>query len=178
MKGALEALLFAADEPLSTRRLADLLGLPPAAVMSLLQDLEEDLKGEERGIMLERVAGGWRLVTKPQWASILAKLKGPSVLSLSPAALETLAIILYRQPVTRAELEGWRGVSCDGVLRTLVEAGYVREVGRRPTPGKPILYGTSPRLLQDLGIEDLAELPRPDETPPHQLFWKMQSEGT
>lgn len=174
MKAALEALLFAADEPLSTQRLADLLGLSPAAVMSLLQELEADLSADDRGIMLERAGGGWRLVTKPEWAFVLRRLKAPPVMSLSAAALETLAIILYRQPITRAELEGLRGVGCEGVLKTLLEAGYVREVGRRSSPGRPILYGTSPRLLQELGIQDLSELPRPEEAPPQELFFPLK----
>jgi len=169
----LEALLFAATEPLEPRRLALLLregleggqGFPEvkeAEVREELAKLAEALPA--RGLILREVAGGFRIGTAPELAGWVAKLKGvvrPP--RLSPPALETMAVIAYRQPISRAEIEAVRGVDCSGTLDTLVERGVARITGRSDAPGRPILYGTTPLFLEHFGLKDLEELPNSEE---------------
>lgn len=170
-------MLFAAEEPLTTARLADLCGVERGAVEAALRELEAALADASRGIQLEAVAGGWRLVTKPAHADVIARLKGPAGAPLSPAALETLAIILYQQPVTRAEIDALRGVHSESALHTLIERGFVREVGRKDAPGRPALYGTTRRVLTYFGIRDVRDLPDPrtllPSDAPRQLFLRV-----
>lgn len=156
----LEAVLFIADEPVPTLDLAVLFEVPAAEVERQLQDLAASLEEAGRGVVLRRVAGGWRLATHPDAAQYLERFVGEQRSArLSRAALETLAIVAYRQPISRGQLAEIRGVSCDGVLRTLVSRGVITEVGRDPGPGQAILYGTTPLLLERLGIDSLDELP-------------------
>lgn len=173
----IEALLFASEEPLPVRRLAELCGAEEPAVREALRELGRVRARPESGIQLEAVAGGYRLVTKPEFADTVAQLRGGRPPALSPAALETLAIILYRQPVTRAEIDELRGVSSESALGTLIERGLVREVGRRPTAGRPVLYGTTKKVLLALGIRDVRELPDPGAVlareGPRQLFLRV-----
>lgn len=174
-----EALLFASEEPLGTARLADLCGADEAPVQAALKTLGEELAAADRGIQLEAVAGGWRLVTKPEHAEAVARLRGFAGGPLSAAALETLAIVLYRQPVTRGDIEALRGVHSDSALGTLLERGLVREVGRRPVPGRPVLYGTTKKVLTSLGIRDIRDLPdlrgSLGESRPGQLFLRVSA---
>lgn len=156
---ALEAVLFAAPEPLPERELARVLGVEPPLVAAALRRLAERYDAGGHGIQLHRTAGGYRLCTRPELAAVVARLQRPRRVTLSPAALETLAIVAYRQPVTRAEIEALRGVGSESPLATLVEHGLVEEVGRREAPGRPILYGTTRRFLEYLGIDDLSQLP-------------------
>ncbi|MHB9133137.1 MAG: SMC-Scp complex subunit ScpB [Armatimonadota bacterium] len=153
--GALECLLFMADHPLSLGELADLLDISPPAVRQLLESLE----GRYLGMMLKEVAGGFELVTKPDYADYVARLHQPPKLRLSPAALETLAIVAYRQPVTRPEMEQLRGVNCDSVVTTLLEHGFICERGHKDAPGKPMMYGTTDRFLKHFGLSSLGALP-------------------
>ncbi|MBX6349920.1 MAG: SMC-Scp complex subunit ScpB [Clostridia bacterium] len=172
-----EALLFASEEPVGARRLAELCGADEPAVREALRALERARARPESGIQLELVAGGYRLVTKPEFAELVAKLKGSRPPALSPAALETLAIVLYRQPVTRAEIDELRGVSSESALGTLLERGLVREVGRRKTAGRPVLYGTTKKTLVALGVRDVRELPDPgallSREGPRQLYFRV-----
>lgn len=166
-EAVLEAVLFSSAEPLPLGRLAELLGLAPAAVRGLLEAygarLEEDPR---RGVQLVEVAGGYRLQTRPDLAAWVHQLERPDrALRLSRAALECLAIVAYRQPVTRAEIEALRGVQSDGVLRWLEEHGLVEEAGRKEAPGRPLLYRTTPRFLDLFALKSLADLPRPEEWP-------------
>jgi segregation and condensation protein B len=169
----LEALLFAATEPMEPSRLATLLrdgpeggqGWPDvkeAEVREELTHLGERLA--PRGLILREVAGGFRIGTAPDLSGWVAKLKGvvrPP--RLSPPALETMAVIAYRQPISRAEIEAVRGVDCSGTLDTLVERGVIRISGRSDAPGRPILYSTTPLFLEHFGLRDLEELPNSEE---------------
>ena len=160
----LEALLFAADEPLSARRLAAMIDEAPGSVADLVRDLNADYLREDRAFHVQEVAGGYRLVTRPEFATWVADLRASdSSPRLSQAALETLSIVAYKQPVTRAELESIRGVTVDGVLKTLVERELVRITGREEGMGRPLLYGTTDHFLEYFGLPSLEALPRPDE---------------
>lgn len=159
-KAVLEAALFAAGGPLAEEHLARILHVDTESVGPLLRSLADDLQERQSGLVLRRVAGGWQLVTRPELAAYLAELTGErEPAPLSAAALETLAVVAYRQPVTRAEIEAIRGVRVEGSLNTLVERGLVAEVGRKEVPGRPILYGTTPEFLQMFGLFSLADLP-------------------
>ncbi|HET6616360.1 MAG TPA: SMC-Scp complex subunit ScpB [Gemmatimonadota bacterium] len=164
-KQILEALLFAADEPLSARRLAGMLeDATPAFVTDLVHELNADYLRESRAFHVQEVAGGYRLVTRPELASWVAELRASGgAPRLSQAALETLSIVAYKQPVTRAELESIRGVTVEGVLKTLVERELVRIAGREEGLGRPLLYGTTDHFLEYFGLPSLDALPRPDE---------------
>lgn len=156
----LEALVFASPEPLSPKRATEVTGLDAATVTSLLRRVQDEYAARGSGLVLEEVAGGWRLATAPDFAVFVARLgRAPRQASLSPAALETLAIVAYRQPVTRAEVEEIRGVHADSALHTLEERGLIREVGRREGLGRPVEYGTTEVFLSAFGLRSLAELP-------------------
>ena len=161
----LEALLFAADEPLSTRRLAAMIDeATEGSVADLVRELNADYLREDRAFHVQEVAGGYRLVTRPEFASWVAELRASdSSPRLSQASLETLSIVAYKQPVTRAELESIRGVTVDGVLKTLVDRELVRITGREEGMGRPLLYGTTDHFLEYFGLPSLDALPRPDE---------------
>jgi segregation and condensation protein B len=155
---AIEALLFVSAEPVSTAQLATTLEISPAAVEEALKQLDEELQG--RGLRLQRHAGRVQLTTAPELADIIERFLGlEATAHLSRAALETLAIVAYQQPVTRPYIEAVRGVSSDGVMKSLLSKGLVQEVGRAEGPGRPILYGTAPDFLQHFGLNSLTELP-------------------
>jgi segregation and condensation protein B len=157
---AVEAIVMVADEPVEPQLLAQLLEISPARVDELCEELAAAYEAEDRGFVLSRVAGGWRFQSHPDLAPYVERfvLDGqPS--RLSPAALETLAIVAYKQPVSRAQVAVIRGVNADAVMRTLSQRGYVEEVGRDPGPGQAVLYGTSRLFLERLGVDSLADLP-------------------
>ena len=157
---ALEALLFASPDPLPRERLAELLPeLSAEELAAALAALRARYASPESGLMLDEVAGGFRLATRPEVADTLARLSAVRPSRLSRPALETLAIIAYRQPITKAEVEAVRGVNIDGVLKTLGERGLIRILGRKREPGRPMLYGTSKAFLEYFGFQDLSELP-------------------
>src|SRR5213594_2449258 len=146
---AVEAILFLADEPLSSSVLAQAVEAPRREVEDLLAGLAVDYESRGAGIALIQVAGGWRLVTHPEAAPFVEQF----VLSsrhtrLTKASLETLAVVAYKQPVTRHQIAGIRGVNSEGVLRALVDRGLVAEVGREEGPGRPMVYGTTPDFLE------------------------------
>lgn len=161
IKAAIECLLFVANEPLSVEKVAEITQVSPKNVRILLEEIQQYHQG--RGFELVEIGGGWQMCTRPELAGFVEKLYRPKAATLSKAALETLAIVAYRQPVTRAEMEEIRGVKIDGVLSTLLERSLVREVGRKSTPGKPILYGTTVEFLRYFGLNSLEELPSPDD---------------
>lgn len=154
-----ECLLFASDEPLEPRFLAKVAGCSEGEVEEAARTLSALYEEYEHGLKVEEVAGSFRLVTRPEYASYVERLGRSRSPALSVAALETLAIIAYRQPVTRAEIEAIRGVRVEGVLGSLLEKGLVREVGRKDAPGKPILYGTTKEFLTYFGLKSLSDLP-------------------
>lgn len=156
---AVEAVLVAATEPVEARLLAELVELPVARIEELCAELAAEYDAD-RGFVLTRVAGGYRLQTHPDLAPYVERfvLEGRHA-RLSPAALETLAIVAYKQPVSRGQIAAIRGVNVDAVLRTLVQRGYVEEVGTDPGPGTPSLFGTTPAFLERLGLDSLAGLP-------------------
>jgi len=157
----LEALLLAAAEPVSAQKLAGVLGeeTTPTEVRGLLAALEAEYAEAARGFRIEEVAGGFQLRTLPELAPWLQRLRPQPPLRLSRAALETLAIIAYKQPVTRAELEHVRGVDVGAVVASLLERKLVRIAGHREVPGHPMLYATSRRFLEVFGLASLSDLP-------------------
>jgi segregation and condensation protein B len=157
---ALGALLFVSDEPLTTAVLAQSLELERRTVDDLCDRLAADLEARGAGVVLRNVAGGWRLFTHPDAASEVERFVLSSRQArLTKAALETLAIVAYKQPVTRHQVASIRGVNADGVLRALQDKGLVEEAGREETPGRPVLYATTPAFLERLGLPSLAALP-------------------
>jgi len=164
LEAQVESLLFVADEPVSVGRLAEALEVTPGQVENALGELGTSYAG--RGLRLQRAGSRVQLITAPEAACYVEKFLGLEARTrLSRAALEALAVIVYRQPITRPELEAIRGVSCDSVLRTLLSVGLIEEVGRAPTVGRPILYGTTFDFLQHFGLGGLEELPPLDEVP-------------
>lgn len=158
------ALLFASDEPLSASRIAKVLEEPPSDVKASLLRLAEYLDSERSSTMLEQVALGYQLATRAEFAKYIARLySGKRKHRLSRAGLETLAIIAYKQPITRAEIENIRGVSCGGVISTLMERSLIRIVGKAKVLGGPFLYGTTHEFLEYLGLNDLNDLPGLEE---------------
>ncbi len=156
----LEALLLAAAEPVSAQRLAGVLGESSAReVREAIAALNAEYEASARGFRIEEIAGGFQLRTLPELAPWLQKLRPQPPLRLSRAALETLAIIAYRQPITRAELEHVRGVDVGAVVTSLVERKLVRIAGHREVPGRPMLYATTPRFLEIFGLASLSDLP-------------------
>ncbi|SDZ14454.1 segregation and condensation protein B [Geodermatophilus africanus] len=159
LRGGLEALLFVVDTPADEVTLAEALRCPASRVRTLLAELAEDYDRRGSGITLRRVGEGWRLYTREQYAGVVERhLVDGQRSRLTQAALETLAVIAYRQPVTRARVSAIRGVGVDGVMRTLVSRGLVSEVGTDPDSGGG-LYATTPLFLERLGLESLDELP-------------------
>ena len=160
LRRAIEAVLFVTDEPLPAGALAQILEADRSEVEAELSVLAESYEKREAGIVLRNVAGGWRLSTHPAAATAVKRFVLSSRHSrLTKAALETLSIVAYKQPVTRHQISAIRGVDSDGVLRALVDRGLVVETGREEAPGRPVLYGTTPEFLERLGLDSLASLP-------------------
>ena len=158
----LESILFVASGPVSTARLGTVLDMSPATVRSLLLDLEQDYLN--RGLRLQWIGQNVQLTTAPEASEIVERFLGLEVTTrLSQAALEVLAIVAYLQPITRPSIDSIRGVNSDGALRTLLSKGLIEEQGRMDTPGRPILYGTTPEFLQHFGLSVIDQLPPLDD---------------
>jgi segregation and condensation protein B len=157
----LEAVLWLADEPLSARKLAQAAGLGDAATArQLVQRLQDLLAADDSAFQIEHLAGGYQLLTRPEFYPWLVRLRRTgSHDKLSAALLETLAVVAYKQPVMRADVEAIRGVHCGEALRQLMERKLVQIVGRHDSLGRPVLYGTTKRFLQMFGLQELSELP-------------------
>jgi segregation and condensation protein B len=154
----LESILFVASGPVSTSRLGTVLDISPATVRSLLFDLEQEYLN--RGLRLQWIGQNVQLTTAPEASDIVERFLGLEVTTrLSQAALEVLAIVAYLQPITRPSIDSIRGVNSDGALRTLLSKGLIEEQGRMDTPGRPILYGTTPEFLQHFGLSIIDQLP-------------------
>jgi segregation and condensation protein B len=164
IRPALEALLFSSSRPVSEKDLGDVLEATREAVQGALARLEVAAQGSERGIRLEKVAGGWRFVTRPEFDSLLRRFHEVTERSrLSLAALETLAIIAYRQPITVPEIQELRGVNSASVIKTLFEKRLITTAGKKPVVGTPFFYRTTSEFLVRFGLNDLEELPKPEE---------------
>jgi segregation and condensation protein B len=154
-----ESLLFVAEGPVTLQRLAEVIdGVERKEIASVLEQLKSDMEAKGRGLRLVEVAGGFQLRTPRENADWVKKYLGGRPARMGRAALETLAIIAYRQPVTKAEVEAIRGVDVDGVVNTLVERNLVRAVGRKDVPGRPFFLGTTPQLPQLLNIKNISEV--------------------
>lgn len=159
-KRALEAIIMVADTPVPTEMLSQLTSLAADRVDALLAELASEYTSEQRGFQLVRVAGGWRYQSHPDQAPYIEQfvLEGQSA-KLSAAALETLAIVAYKQPISRAQIASIRGVGVDSVVRTLEQRGYIGEVARDPGPGQAVMFGTTPEFLMKMGLDSLSQLP-------------------
>lgn len=157
---ALEAVIMVADQPIEASILAQLVERSPQQVEDLLAGLAASYEEDGRGFQLVRIAGGWRYQSHEDLSPYVERfvLSGQSA-RLSAAALETLAIVAYKQPISRAQVSAIRGVNVDGVMRTLQQRGYIAEVGKDPTPGNPSMFATTPLFLEKLGLNDVDELP-------------------
>src|SRR6185369_7549131 len=164
LRSAVEALLFSSDQPLTLSLLAEALDAPAERVSEALQELGTDYKARESGVELREMAGGWIVTTTAEQHEWVARmLRGKRKIRLSRAALETLAIIAYKQPVTKSEIEAIRGVDSSGTLATLLERSLVTIKGRSTVVGRPLLYGSTGDFLNYFGLKDLTDLPRPEE---------------
>lgn len=163
LKSIIEGLLFmAGDEGLTKRQLADILELDADFASDLVYDLQRDLQREERGIQIAEVASAYRMTTHPDHAPYFERMAyTPTRAQLSQAALETLSIVAYRQPITRIDIEEIRGVKCDRAIQSLVSKDLIEEVGRAEAIGRPILYGTTKAFLDYFGLASIKELPEP-----------------
>ena len=160
LKGALEALLLVSSDPVSAPALAGALDIALGECASLLAELKVEYEEANRGFQLHEVAGGWRLFTHPAYHDVVeAYVLSWDTQKLSQAALETLAVIAYHQPVTREVVKGIRGVNSDGVIASLVDKGLVRELGRDPQRGQAIIYGTTNAFLEKFGLRSTRDLP-------------------
>jgi segregation and condensation protein B len=185
IKSAVEAVLFASDKPLTLAQIgAAMDGVERKALHQILDELRSDYDGSGRGFRLVEIAEGWQLVSRPQHASYIRRLNRSKTMNrLSRPALESLAIIAYKQPLTKTEVENIRGVNSDGVMHNLLERRLVRTVGRKDVVGRPLLYGTTREFLQVFGLKDLAELPKLTElkdllkTEPEAELWEVGADG-
>lgn len=158
-KAALESILFVSVDAIGIDRLCKVLDLSQEDVSGLLEELREEYDKNHHGIRIIHVAEGYRFVTKDDYADEVEAILQPHISKMSRASLETLSIIAYRQPIIRAEIERIRGVGVDRILARLMEENLIYELGRKPSPGRPILYGTSQAFLEYFGLKSLEDLP-------------------
>jgi segregation and condensation protein B len=158
-RAIVEALIFASPGPISQKRIGELMDLTSRTIESIVKDIQDKYRRDKSGIQIVFVAGGYEMATRPEFADYVSRLNVEVRQSLSRPALETLAIIAYRQPITRPELENIRGVRVDSVLNTLMERHLIRVSGRKKAPGRPALYSTTSAFLQWFGLSSLDELP-------------------
>ena len=156
----IEALLFVSGEPVTLAVLKNITDIPEAEIKQLLDNLIAEYRERNSGLHIIEIANGYQIVTDPSYAQWIKKFKSTSTSGkLSMPALETLAIIAYKQPIIKAELEQIRGVNSDGVIKTLLDRRLIKIMGRKEVPGKPLLYGTTREFLQYFGLKDLTDLP-------------------
>lgn len=159
-RSAIEAILFVAETPVTETELAEVLEIPRAEVAETLGALQDEFAARDGGLVLREVSGGWRFYTTPETKPFLEQFAASEKATrLSNAALETLAVVAYKQPVSRGQVAEIRGVDSERALRTLQRRGLVQEIGHAPGPGQALLYGTTELMLEKLGINSLADLP-------------------
>lgn len=160
LKAIIEAILFLSEEPVMVKKIAGGIGRTVEEALELIRELQQDLAEQQRGLRLFEIAGGYQMGTAPELAPYLEQAVGDEESGhLSSAALETLAIIAYRQPLTRPEIEAIRGVRCEHILQNLLKRKLIRVSGRKEGPGRPLIYATTPDFLRYFGLNDLHELP-------------------
>lgn len=160
LKAIIEAILFLSEEPVVAKKIAGGIGCTVEEALELIRELQQDLTEQRRGLRLFEIAGGYQMGTAPELAPYLEQAVGDEESGhLSGAALETLAIIAYRQPLTRPEIEAIRGVRCEHILQNLLKRKLIRVSGRKEGPGRPLIYATTPDFLRYFGLNDLHELP-------------------
>lgn len=168
----LEAVLFSSDEPVPMDKLVEALGVPESEILSAIGSLQT--RYADGGVILEKVAGGFIFGTKPEYAGVIEAVLSRKVpLSLSKGTVETLAVIAYRQPVTRQDIEAARGVNPEASIETLLEKGLIREAGRKKTLGRPKLYATTPEFLKKAGLNSLEDLPSLRSDPSRESAQKL-----
>ncbi|MEW6263245.1 MAG: SMC-Scp complex subunit ScpB [Thermodesulfobacteriota bacterium] len=164
LKAIIEGLLFVAETPLDLRKIALVTeGVSDERLQKTLDELEAEYEEMDRAFILKKVAGGYQFRTRPEISPYILRLKKKSPSRLSRAAIETLAVVAYRQPILKAEIEKIRGVDVGGILKTLMEKGLVRVAGRKELPGRPLIYGTTKRFLETFDLPNLEALPSIEE---------------
>jgi len=164
LKNIVESILFVAEEPLTVDRIKRIVEEADSGeIRDALQALSQEYEARQGGFFLREVAGGFQFRTRPDYTEFVKRLLMPKPPRLSRAALETLAIVAYKQPVIRSDIEHLRGVDCGGVLRVLLERNLIRVLGRKDIPGRPLIYGTTRRFLEVFDLKDLKDLPSPEE---------------
>jgi segregation and condensation protein B len=159
LKGHIEALLFASGDAVPAEKIAEIIDVDNEQVALLIAQIIQEMTDANRGLTIVEVAGGYQMCTKPELAPVIEKLAHVQETRLSVAAMETLAIIAFKQPITKPEIEIIRGVKVDGVVNMLVERSLIREIGRKDAIGRPILYGTTETFLKCFGLKSLKDLP-------------------
>ncbi len=164
LKAIIEAILFVADEPVSLKKIADVVGIPTGVVKKAIEELKKEYEERERGFQLLEVAGGYRFYSHPAYAPYIEEfILSTEYKRLTQAAIETLTIIAYKQPITKSEINAIRGVNSEATINTLIERGLVKEIGRRGGTGQPILYGVTPYFLEVFGLKSIKDLPPLEE---------------
>ena len=164
IKNIIESLLFVAEDPLTMDSIKKVLDSTDSnAIRNVLHELSSEYEARKGGFFLREVAGGYQIRTRPEYSQWIRRLLKPNALRLSNAALETLAIVAYKQPVIRSDIEHLRGVDCGGILRMLLERKLIRVVGRKEIPGRPMIYTTTKKFLELFELKDLRDLPSPKE---------------
>ena len=164
IKNIIESLLFVAEDPLTIDSIKKVLDSTDSnAIRNVLNELSSEYEARKGGFFLREVAGGYQIRTRPEYSQWIKRLLRPNPLRLSNAALETLAIVAYKQPVIRSDIEHLRGVDCGGILRMLLERKLIRVVGRKEIPGRPMIYTTTKKFLELFELKDLKDLPSPKE---------------
>ncbi|MBM3244203.1 MAG: SMC-Scp complex subunit ScpB [Candidatus Omnitrophica bacterium] len=165
IKSAIEAMFFSSDRPLNLEQIKFALGgYQTADIRKLIEEIQTEYESNNRGLRLVEIAGGFQMITAPAFAPFIRKLfKGKRTEKLSKPALETLAIIAYKQPLTKLEIELLRNVNVDGVIASLLEKELIRVAGRKKTPGRPLVFGTTRRFLEYFGLKSLNELPKMED---------------
>jgi segregation and condensation protein B len=177
IKPIIESLLFVSESPLKLETLIEILPeLNKEVILEGIRQIKAEYDGDSKGMELVEVAGGYQFRTKLKWAEWIQRLKKSKAIRLSRSALETLAIVAYRQPVIRPTIEEIRGVDSGWVLRTLLEKGLIKMMGRKELPGRPIVYGTTKTFLEIFGLNTLSDLPTPKEIQPPPLPEEMPKE--
>jgi segregation and condensation protein B len=161
VKSAIEAMLFASEKPLMLEQMKNVLSMDTSSVRKAVEELKSDYEQANRGIRIAEIAGGYQMITETSFAPFLKKLfKARHSERLSKPALETLAIVAYKQPLTKAEIQSLRNVNIDGVMKSLLEKNLIRITGRKKAPGRPFVFGTTRQFLEHFGLRSLEELPK------------------